>query len=110
VVRHAPYVFSRQLGHDLALLGLPTPADDFVLRGDPTSDGPWAALYLDRALDRHPRTTAEGHPVALLRAVLLVDSPRDVGPLRRLMNGPAALHVDLTVALDPARRLRDAIV
>lgn len=110
VPRHAPYVFSRQLGHDLALLGLPTPADDVVLRGDPASGGPWAALYLDRALDRHPRTTADGHPVALLRAVLLVDSPREVGPLRRLMNGPAPLHVDLTVALDPARRLRDAMV
>ncbi|ACZ29778.1 FAD-dependent pyridine nucleotide-disulphide oxidoreductase [Xylanimonas cellulosilytica DSM 15894] len=109
VARHAPYVFSRQLGHDLALLGLPTPADDVVLRGDPSA-GPWAALYLERALDRHPRTTAEGHPVALLRAVLLVDSPRDVGPLRRLMNGPAPLHVDLTHALDPTRRLRDAAV
>ncbi|WP_245993151.1 FAD-dependent oxidoreductase [Xylanimonas allomyrinae] len=35
VPRHAPYVFSRQLGHDLALLGLPTAGDDVLLRGDP---------------------------------------------------------------------------
>ncbi len=110
VVRHGPYVFSRQLGHDLALLGLPTPADGVVLRGDPASGGPWAALYLEQALDRHPRTTREGHRVALLRAVLLVDSPRDVGPLRRLMNGPAPLQIDVDAALDVTRRLRDAII
>ncbi|QAY70182.1 NAD(P)/FAD-dependent oxidoreductase [Xylanimonas protaetiae] len=109
VTRHAPYVFSRQLGHDLALLGLPTPADAVVLRGDPAA-GPWAALYLERALDRHAQMTPEGHPVGLLRAVLLVDSPREVGAVRRLTNGPAPLHVDLTLALDLTRRLRDAVL
>ncbi|GAB2452913.1 hypothetical protein GCM10007967_03760 [Xylanimonas ulmi] len=110
VPRHAPYVFSRQLGHDLALLGLPSEADDVVLRGDPSAVGPWAALYLERALDRHPQVTPQGHPVATVRAVLLVDSPREVGAARRLMNGPTPLRVDLTRAVDPAVRLRDAAV
>ncbi|WP_425954940.1 NAD(P)/FAD-dependent oxidoreductase [Xylanimonas sp. McL0601] len=108
IPRHAPYVFSRQLGHDLALLGLPSAADDVVLRGDPAAGGPWAALYLERALDRHPLTTPEGHPVATVRAVLLVDTPREVGAVRRLMNGGAPLRVDLPRALDPTARLRDA--
>ncbi|MBE9940523.1 pyridine nucleotide-disulfide oxidoreductase, partial [Cellulosimicrobium cellulans] len=44
-----------------------------------------------------------------VRAVLLVDSPRDVGPVRKAMNRTGRLRVDLDVALDPARRLRDAL-
>ena len=110
VERHAPYVFSRQLGHDLALLGLPTPADDVVLRGDPASGGPWAALYVESALDRHPQHTPEGHEVVTVRAVLLVDTPREVGAVRRLMNGSTPLRLDLARASDPLTRLRDAAV
>ncbi|GAA1714097.1 FAD-dependent oxidoreductase [Isoptericola hypogeus] len=105
---HAPYVFSQQLGHDLALLGLP--ATDgaahgpVVWRGTP-GDGPWAALYLDPG-------QASGAPVdgvATVRAVLLVDSPRDVGGVRRLMNRGEPLRLDLGRATDPAVRLKDAV-
>ncbi|MGW2091564.1 NAD(P)/FAD-dependent oxidoreductase [Promicromonospora sukumoe] len=107
---HAPYVFSQQLGHDLALFGVPSPFDDVVVRGTPTASGGWAALYLENALDRHPRRTADGHRVATVRAVLLVDSPREVGQVRKLMNRSVPLTVDLDRALDPATKLKDAVV
>ncbi|MFE5311155.1 NAD(P)/FAD-dependent oxidoreductase [Isoptericola sp. NPDC056605] len=107
---HAPYVFSQQLGHDLALLGLPVTAgpdaSPVVLRGTP-GEGPWAALYLDPAQD----PAVEGAPdgVATVRAVLLVDSPRDVGGVRRLMSRGEPLRLDLARATDPAVRLKSAV-
>ncbi|MEV0951893.1 FAD-dependent oxidoreductase [Promicromonospora sp. NPDC050249] len=107
---HAPYVFSQQLGHDLALFGAPSPFDEVVLRGDPAASGGWAALYLENALDRHPRQTTDGHRVATVRAVLLVDSPREVGQVRKLMNRGVPLELDLERALDPATKLKDAVV
>lgn len=110
VATHAPYVFSQQLGHDLALFGVPSPFDEVVLRGDPASAGGWAVLYLEQALDRHPRQTADGHRVATVRAVLLVDSPREVGQVRKLMNRAVPLQVDLERALDPAAKFKDAVV
>jgi glycine/D-amino acid oxidase-like deaminating enzyme len=122
VPAHAPYVFSQQLGHDLALFGVPSPFDEVVLRGAPApaggpvavgrpaAAGGWVALYLENALDRHPRRTPDGHRVATVRAVLLVDSPREVGQVRKLMNRGVPLEVDLTRALDPAVKLKDAVV
>jgi 3-phenylpropionate/trans-cinnamate dioxygenase ferredoxin reductase component len=123
VPAHAPYVFSQQLGHDLAVFGVPSPFDEVALRGAPAasdgsaaaSGGParpggWAALYLENALDRHPRRTADGHRVATVRALLLVDSPREVGQVRKLMNRGVPLEVDLDRALDPAIKLKDAVV
>ncbi|HWV77185.1 MAG TPA: FAD-dependent oxidoreductase [Isoptericola sp.] len=103
---HAPYVFSQQLGHDLALLGLPAPDSPVVLRGTP-DDGAWAALYLDPA----EPTGLDGAPdgVATVRAVLLVDSPRDVGGVRRLMSRGEPLCLDLARATDPAVRLKSAV-
>ncbi|MCB7136659.1 NAD(P)/FAD-dependent oxidoreductase [Cellulosimicrobium marinum] len=102
-VAHAPYVFSRQLGHDLALLGVPGDGDAVLFRGDPSGGASlgWSAFYLD------PGDAASG--VVGVRAVLLVDSPRDVGPVRKAMNRPQPFRLDLAVALDPARHLRDAI-
>jgi len=122
---HAPYVFSQQLGHDLALFGVPAEDDEVLLRGDPAGgtsghDG-WAAFYVPRGslgagpvagTDPASGPTAEPAPggrVAEVRAVLLVDSPRDVGPVRKAMNRTGHLRVDLDVALDPTRRLRDAL-
>ncbi|MDR7382418.1 NAD(P)/FAD-dependent oxidoreductase [Promicromonospora iranensis] len=107
---HAPYVFSQQLGHDLALFGAPSPFDEVVLRGDPAASGGWAALYLENALDRHPRRTADGHRIVTARAVLLVDSPREVGQVRKLMNRGVPLTLDLDRALDPSIKLKDALV
>jgi 3-phenylpropionate/trans-cinnamate dioxygenase ferredoxin reductase subunit len=107
---HAPYVFSQQLGHDLALFGAPSPFDEVVLRGDPAASGGWAALYLENALDRHPRQTTDGHRVATVRAVLLVDSPREVGQVRKLMNRGVPLELDLDRALNPATKLKDTVV
>ena len=107
---HAPYVFSQQLGHDLALFGAPSPTDEVVLRGDPSLSGGWAALYLETMLGGHPRRTPDGHRVATVRAVLLVDSPREVGQARKLMNRDAPLEVDLERALDPTVKFRDAVV
>lgn len=91
---HAPYVFSRQLGHDLALLGMPGDGP-LVWRGEPGGPGPWAVLYLDEE--------------KTVRSVLLVDSPRDVGAVRRLMNRGEPLRLDLARAADPSVRLRDAV-
>ncbi|MEL7975663.1 FAD-dependent oxidoreductase [Isoptericola sp. F-RaC21] len=103
---HAPYVFSQQLGHDLALLGLPATDSPVVLRGTPGA-GPWAALYLDPA---GPGTAAGGADgVATVSAVLLVDSPRDVGGVRRLMGRGEPLRLDLAKATDPSVRLKAAV-
>ncbi|MBN0040489.1 FAD-dependent oxidoreductase [Cellulosimicrobium cellulans] len=109
---HAPYVFSQQLGHDLALFGVPAEGDDVLFRGDPSGTGHdgWAAFYLGPRSD--DPATADGGPerrVTEVRAILLVDSPRDVGPVRKAMNRTGRLRVDLAVALDPTRRLRDAL-
>ncbi|MFC6419337.1 NAD(P)/FAD-dependent oxidoreductase [Sanguibacter inulinus] len=79
----APYVFSTQLGHDLALFGLPDPtADSVVLRGDPSTPGTgWVACYVGEA--------------GTVTGILVVDSPRDVAAARRLMaQGPALLDLD----------------
>ncbi len=105
---HAPYVFSRQLGHDLALLGLPG-AGPVVWRGEPGGSAAWAALYLDEAPGAAGRPVPGGDGVPTVRAVLLVDSPREVGAVRRLMNRGEPLRLDLERAVDPAVRLRDAV-
>lgn len=88
----APYVFSTQLGHDLGLVGVPDPADDVVLRGDPAGGG-WSALWFAPGSDE-------------LRAVLAVDRPRDVGAARRLFRGPTLPRLDRDAAADPGRPLR----
>jgi len=93
----APYVFSTQLGHELALFGQAGPDDDLVLRGDPDAGQGWAALRF------RPGTDA-------LTAVLVVDRPRDVGGARRLFTGPTLPRLDRTVAADPARALREAVL
>lgn len=110
VPAHAPYVFSQQLGHDLALFGTPSPYDEVALRGTPETGGGWAALYLESTLERHPRRTPDGHRVVTVRAMLLVDSPREVGQVRKLMNRGAPLELDLTRATDPTVKLKDAVL
>ncbi|MBE1874762.1 NAD(P)/FAD-dependent oxidoreductase [Myceligenerans pegani] len=107
----APYVFSRQLGHDLALFGVPSPFEEVAFRGDPTAPGGrWAAFYVEHSMHRHPKVTDQGHHVARVRAVLLADSPREVGQVRKLMNRPEPLIVDLEKVVDPSVRLRDAVL
>ena len=86
----APYVFSTQLGHDLALFGVPQ-GRDAVLRGDPAGPDGWGVLWYT------------GDRVA---AVLVVDRPRDVGAARRLFTGKELPKVDRAVAADPALPLR----
>lgn len=90
-----PYVFSTQLGHDLALHGNPGPGDDVVLRGAP-ADGPWSALWFTPGTD-------------VLTAVLAVDRPRDVAAARRLFAGPGLPRLDRSVAALPDRPLKDAV-
>ncbi|WP_402372294.1 NAD(P)/FAD-dependent oxidoreductase [Isoptericola rhizosphaerae] len=90
----APYVFSQQLGHDLAFFGVRHGDEDVVVR--PLAAG-WAALYL--APGAGPRRG--------LRAAVVADSPRDVGGLRRLLGRPRAVEVDLDRAADPDVRWRD---
>lgn len=93
----APYVFSTQLGHDLALFGLPDPTvDRVVLRGEPTTPGSgWVACYVSDA--------------GAVTGILVVDSPRDVAAARRLMaRGPALLDLDRVV--DPGVPLKATAV
>ena len=89
----APYVFSTQLGRELALYGLPGPDDDVVLRGRP--DGPFTALWFNPGSD-------------VLVAALTVDRPRDVAAARRLFAGPSLPRLDRSLAADPDRPLKDA--
>lgn len=90
----APYVFSTQLGHELALFGLPGGEDDVELRGDPADGDGWTALWF------RPGTST-------CTAVLTVDRPRDVGAARRLFAGAALPRLDRALARDLARGLRD---
>lgn len=92
----APYVFSTQLGHELALYGLPGPGDDVVLRGDPAGDDGWTALWF---------TPGTG----TLTAAFAVDRPRDVGGARRLFAGAALPVLDRARATDPAVPLPKAL-
>lgn len=85
----APYVFSTQLGHELALHGLPDAGDEVLLRGDPAAADGWSALWFAPGTDR-------------LTAVLSVDRPRDVGGARRLLAGAGLPVLDRTRAADPA--------
>jgi NADPH-dependent 2,4-dienoyl-CoA reductase/sulfur reductase-like enzyme len=87
----APYVFSTQLGHDLALFGAPGADDEVLLRGDPASGSGWSAIWLAR-----DRATA----------VLVVDRPRDVGAARRLFTGAELPRVDRVAVADPGLPLR----
>ena len=89
----APYVFSTQLGHELAMVGAPGAGDDVVLRGAVSAD--FTALWFTAGTDE-------------LTAVLAVDRPRDVGAARRLFTAPALPHLDRAAAADPARPLREA--
>ena len=96
----APYVFSTQLGHELAMFGQPGAADDVVLRGatlaaPARSDG-WTALWFRPGTD-------------VLTAVLAVDRPRDVAAARRLFTGPALPRLDRGRAADPTLPLRAAV-
>jgi NADPH-dependent 2,4-dienoyl-CoA reductase/sulfur reductase-like enzyme len=91
----APYVFSTQLGHELALFGLPRTDDQVVLRGNPTDAAGWAALWFRHGSDE-------------VGAILTVDRPRDVGAARRLFAGEGLPRLDRNVARDPGRPLREA--
>ncbi|MEE6297261.1 NAD(P)/FAD-dependent oxidoreductase [Georgenia wangjunii] len=95
----APYVFSRQLGHDVTLVGRPTPASEVILRGTPGAGG-WTALYVE------PGPDGAG---AVLRAGFTVDAPRDVGALRKALGGAAYPRIDRTNAADPAVPLRRSL-
>ncbi|WP_421743636.1 FAD-dependent oxidoreductase [Cellulomonas sp.] len=90
----APYVFSTQLGHELALFGHPRTQDEVVLRGNPAGES-WAALWYRRGSDE-------------VGAILTVDRPRDVGAARRLFTGAGLPRLDRTLARDPGRPLREA--
>jgi NADPH-dependent 2,4-dienoyl-CoA reductase/sulfur reductase-like enzyme len=91
----APYVFSTQLGHEVALLGRPGAASEVVLRGDPHGGAGWAALWFRPGTDE-------------VEAVLTVDRPRDVGAARRLFGGTTLPRLDRAVAADADRGLREA--
>ena len=91
----APYVFSTQLGHELALFGLRHVDDEVVLRGDPAGDG-WAALWFRPGSDE-------------VSAILTVDRPRDVGAARRLFTAAGLPTLDRARVRDTAISLRDAV-
>ncbi|GEK22268.1 FAD-dependent oxidoreductase [Cellulomonas xylanilytica] len=91
----APYVFSTQLGHELALFGSPRTEDRVVLRGNPRDGEGWTALWFRPGSDE-------------VGAILTVDRPRDVGAARRLFTAAGLPRLDRAVAVDPGRALREA--
>jgi NADPH-dependent 2,4-dienoyl-CoA reductase/sulfur reductase-like enzyme len=86
-----PYVFSTQLGHDLALFGLPSPAHDVVV--DRGHDDGWTARWISDGV---------------LHAVLLVDRPRAVGAARRALSGPDLPRVERVVDQGVEQGVKDA--
>ncbi len=126
----APYLFSQQLGHDLALIGRPGPGLAVVHRRYPGGPGR-LAWYVDGAhggaagtgratapgtapgtvAGTAPGTVAGTAPGTVrLGAILAVDAHRDVGPARRLFGGPELPHIDPAAAGDPAVPLRSVAV
>lgn len=95
VVDPAPYVFSTQLGHELALFGVRHVDDEVVLRGDPTGADGWGALWFRPGTDQ-------------VSAAFTVDRPHDVGAARRLFTAAALPRLDRTLARDVGTTLRDA--
>jgi len=94
----APYVFSTQLGHELAMFGQAGADDDVVLRREPPAapGGGWTALWFRPGTDE-------------LTAVLAVDRPRDVAAARRLFTAPALPRLDRGRAADPTLPLRESV-
>ncbi|WP_291883938.1 FAD-dependent oxidoreductase [Cellulomonas sp.] len=90
----APYVFSTQLGHELALFGQPGPDDDVVLRGDPSGGDGWTAVWFRPGADD-------------AAAILTVDRPRDVGAARRLFGARDLPRLDRRLVRDLAHPLRE---
>ncbi|WP_127571428.1 NAD(P)/FAD-dependent oxidoreductase [Georgenia faecalis] len=92
----APYVFSTQFGHDVAVVGRPTARSRVVWREDATS---WAALHVEDAEDGTAR----------LRAVVAADRHRDVSAARKALSRAAHPVIDLAAATDPAVPLRQVL-
>jgi len=90
----APYVFSTQLGHELALFGQAGPGDDVVLRGDPDAPDGWSAVWFRTGTDD-------------AAAILTVDRPRDVGAARRLFGARDLPRLDRRLVRDPGLPLRE---
>lgn len=95
-----PYVFSTQLGHELALVGRPEPGAQVLLRGDPGSDAGWSAAWLVPASasgTSASATSASGASASMV-ALFTVDRPRDLTQARRALGSVAGPGV----AVDPA--------
>ncbi len=90
----APEVFSDQLGHHLEVIGR-------LVR----DDEPGAQRVLRRA--EHGWTELHVSGQALVGAVV-VDLPREVAAVRKLLRGESLPRLDLTLAADPATPLRAA--
>jgi 3-phenylpropionate/trans-cinnamate dioxygenase ferredoxin reductase component len=87
-----PYFWSEQFGRMVQYIGFHGGADRMLLRGDPAARQ-WSVCWL--AGD-------------LLVALLAVNSPRDLGQGRRVMQ--AAAPVDAARLADPQVPLRDAVI
>ncbi|WP_051274862.1 NAD(P)/FAD-dependent oxidoreductase [Cellulomonas sp. URHD0024] len=95
VVDPAPYVFSTQLGHELALFGVRHVDDEVVVRGDPAGSDGWGALWFRPGTDQ-------------ASAIFTVDRPHDVGAARRLFTAAGLPSLDRARVRDPSVPLRDA--
>lgn len=95
----APYVFSKQFGHDLVVVGHPDRHDDVLVLGE--AGGPQTAVTL------RPSST-------VVTAVVCIDSPRDIGYARRLFSHGqlptlTANPVPSSDAVLPQASLRDIV-
>ena len=93
VAEPAPYVYSAQLGHNLAVFGRVSPGE-LVTRGDP-AEGPWTTLTIDDGV---------------LTGAVIADRPRDVTAVRKLLRGAELPRLDPRTAGDESVNLRSAVV
>ncbi|GAB2616085.1 NAD(P)/FAD-dependent oxidoreductase [Pseudactinotalea suaedae] len=90
----APEVFSDQLGHHLEVFGrLVRDGEPGAARVLRTLDGGWSELHVS---DQR------------LVGAVVVDAPREVAAVRKLLRGEALPRLDLALAGDPAVALRAA--
>lgn len=107
-----PYVFSTQLGHELALVGRPDPAARVLLRGDPCGAAGWSAAWVMPAGSGSAASgSAASGSAALMVAMFTVDRPRDLGQARRALGSVATpgVAVDPAVLVDPDVPLRSGV-
>ena len=107
----APYVFSTQLGHELALFGVRHVDDEVVLRGDPAAADGWARAVVpardrrgQRDPHRRPPAGRRGRPAAVHRRRAALARPVRARDASVTLRDAAALRLSARSAACPSGR------